>query len=86
MLLAARAVKGEDKDIRLDVNGDLQTGGFGKRMTGDELLAAPLKIANASADPVTAVVTTVAPRHNRLPPVARASPLPVPIIPWMARR
>ena len=61
MLLAARAVKGEDKDIRLDVNGDLQTGGFGKRMSGDELLAAPLKIANASADPVTAVVTTVAP-------------------------
>ncbi|TGU08445.1 hypothetical protein EN799_67485, partial [bacterium M00.F.Ca.ET.156.01.1.1] len=48
-------------DIRLDVNGDLQTGGFGKRMSGDELLAAPLKIANASADPVTAVVTTVAP-------------------------
>lgn len=61
MLLAARAVKGEDKEIRIDVNGELQTGGYGKRMTGDELLGTPLKIANASADPVTAVVTTVAP-------------------------
>jgi alpha-2-macroglobulin len=60
MLLAARALKGEDKDIRLDVNGEMTTGGYGKQMTGDELLQKPLTISNASSDPVTATVTTVA--------------------------
>ncbi|WP_416334279.1 alpha-2-macroglobulin family protein, partial [Agrobacterium cavarae] len=67
MVLAARALKGEDKDIRLDVNGTLQQGGFSQRMSGDELLQAPLNVTNASADPVTAVVTTVAPPSKPLP-------------------
>ncbi len=67
MVLAARALKGEDKDIRLDVNGTLQQGGFSQRMSGDELLQTPLNVTNASADPVTAVVTTVAPPSKPLP-------------------
>jgi uncharacterized protein YfaS (alpha-2-macroglobulin family) len=67
MVLAARALKGEDKDIRLDVNSTLQQGGFSQRMSGDELLQAPLNVTNASADPVTAVVTTVAPPSKPLP-------------------
>ncbi|NTJ44300.1 hypothetical protein G6L28_17025 [Agrobacterium larrymoorei] len=67
MLLAARAVKGEDNDIRLDVNGELQQGGFSKGMSGDELLQSPVKITNASSDAVTAVVTTVAPPSKPLP-------------------
>lgn len=67
MLLAARALKGEDKDIRLDVNGALRQGGYAKRMSGDELLQSPVKITNASTDPVTAVVTTVAPPSKPLP-------------------
>lgn len=67
MMLAARALKGEDKDIRLDVNGEMQTGGYGKSLSGDELLQKPLTITNASADPVTAVVTTVAPPSQPLP-------------------
>ncbi|MDR6100643.1 uncharacterized protein YfaS (alpha-2-macroglobulin family) [Agrobacterium larrymoorei] len=67
MVLAARALKGEDKDIRLDVNGTLQQGGFSQRMSGDELLQKPLNLTNASANPVTAVVTTVAPPSTPLP-------------------
>ncbi len=67
MVLAARALKGEDKDIRLDVNGTLKRGGFSQRMSGDELLRAPLNVTNASANPVTAVVTTVAPPSKPLP-------------------
>ncbi|MDQ1195133.1 alpha-2-macroglobulin family protein [Agrobacterium sp. SORGH_AS 787] len=67
MVLAARALKGEDKDIRLDVNGTLQQGGFSQRMSGDELLQKPLNLTNASVNPVTAVVTTVAPPSTPLP-------------------
>lgn len=61
MLLAARALKGEDKDVKLDINGSLEQGGYSKGMSGDELLQSPIKITNASKDTVTAVVTTVAP-------------------------
>ncbi len=67
MLLAARALQGEDKDVRLDVNGALVEGGYSKTLTGDELLQSPIKLTNASADAVTAVVTTVAPPAQPLP-------------------
>lgn len=67
MLLAARALKGEDKDVRLDINGSLEQGGYSKSLSGDELLQSPINITNASKDTVTAVVTTVAPPAQPLP-------------------
>ncbi|MCL6653142.1 hypothetical protein A6R70_12675 [Agrobacterium rubi] len=67
MLLAARALKGEDKDVKLDINGTLEQGGYSKSISGDELLQSPIKITNASKDTVTAVVTTVAPPAQPLP-------------------
>jgi uncharacterized protein YfaS (alpha-2-macroglobulin family) len=67
MLLAARALKGEDKDVKLDINGSLEQGGYSKGMSGDALLQSPVKITNASKDTVTAVVTTVAPPAQPLP-------------------
>ncbi|UHS59180.1 alpha-2-macroglobulin family protein [Agrobacterium vaccinii] len=67
MLLAARALQGEDKDVRLDVNGALVEGGYSKTLTGDDLLQSPIKLTNASTDAVTAVVTTVAPPAQPLP-------------------
>jgi uncharacterized protein YfaS (alpha-2-macroglobulin family) len=67
MLLAARALKDEDKDVKLDINGALLEGGYSKSLSGDELLQSPLKITNASTETVTAVVTTVAPPAQPLP-------------------
>ncbi|MES5098702.1 alpha-2-macroglobulin family protein [Agrobacterium sp. BA1120] len=67
MLLAARALKGEDKDVKLDINGTVEHGGYSKSISGDELLQSPIKITNASKDTVTAVVTTVAPPAQPLP-------------------
>lgn len=67
MLLAARALKGEDKDVKLDINGSLETGGYAKNIAGDDLLQSPIRITNVSKDPVTAVVTTVAPPAQPLP-------------------
>ncbi|WP_275785954.1 alpha-2-macroglobulin family protein [Pararhizobium gei] len=59
-LLAARAVGQGDEGIRLSINGTARSGGYAARLTGDEVLDQPMTIANTSADPVTAVVTTVA--------------------------
>jgi uncharacterized protein YfaS (alpha-2-macroglobulin family) len=67
MLLAARALKDEDKDVKLDINGALLEGGYSKSLSGDELLQSPVKITNASKETVTAVVTTVAPPAQPLP-------------------
>jgi hypothetical protein len=60
MVLAARALKDGDQDIRVTVNDVARQGGFQTRVTGDELLANPLKVVNTSKDPVTAVLTSVA--------------------------
>ena len=44
MVLAARAIKDGDQDIRVSVNGTLKQGGFQDRMSGEELLANPLTV------------------------------------------
>jgi len=59
-LLAARAIKGGDQDLRLDINGTARSGGYAARLTGDEILDQPITISNRSKDPVAAIVTTVA--------------------------
>ncbi|MCO5734501.1 alpha-2-macroglobulin family protein [Rhizobium sp. SSA_523] len=60
MLLAARALLQGDDTLRVAVNGAEQSGGYAGRMTGDDLLQRPVTLTNRSADPVSAVVTTVA--------------------------
>ncbi|WOS64861.1 alpha-2-macroglobulin family protein [Sinorhizobium fredii] len=60
MLLAARAVQGGDKDMRLEVNGAARTGSYAARITGDALIEHPVVIRNNGTDAVSAVVTTVA--------------------------
>jgi alpha-2-macroglobulin len=60
MVLAARAIKDGDQDIRVSVNGELRAGGFQTRMTGEQLLTKPLTVVNTANEPVTAVLTSVA--------------------------
>jgi uncharacterized protein YfaS (alpha-2-macroglobulin family) len=60
MLLAARAIRGGDDNLKLDVNGAPHTGAYMAEMTGDALIDHPLTLKSATADPVSAVVTTVA--------------------------
>lgn len=60
MLLAARAIQGGDADMRLVVNGAPRTGSYAARISGDALIDHPVVIRNQGADPVSAVVTTVA--------------------------
>ncbi|UVC09776.1 alpha-2-macroglobulin family protein [Rhizobium sp. TH2] len=60
MVLAARAIKDGDQDIRVSVNGTLKQGGFQSRMSGEQLLANPLEVVNTANEPVTAVITSVA--------------------------
>jgi uncharacterized protein YfaS (alpha-2-macroglobulin family) len=60
LLLAARALKTQGDDISLNVNGTPQTGVYANRVTGASLLDDPIEIINTGANPVQAVVTTVA--------------------------
>jgi len=67
MLLAARAVKDADKDLKLEINGAERAGGYAAQMTGKSLLENPLTVANRTGEPVSAVVTTVAAPADPLP-------------------
>src|SRR5690606_16156750 len=67
MLLAARALKEGNESIRLSVNGRQHSGALSTEMTGDDLLASPLTVANAGTDALQAVVTTVAAPAQPLP-------------------
>jgi uncharacterized protein YfaS (alpha-2-macroglobulin family) len=67
MLLAARAIKQGGDPIALEVNGAAHTGNFGLRKTGAEVEAAPVTIANKSANPVEAVITAIASPIDPLP-------------------
>jgi uncharacterized protein YfaS (alpha-2-macroglobulin family) len=60
MVLAARALKEQDKSIRVSVNGELKSGGYRSTVTGEDLLINPISVSNESDQPVTAVLTTVA--------------------------
>ena len=60
MVLAARAVKDGDQGIKVTINHVPKQGGYQTRVTGEELLANPITVVNTAADPVTAVLTSVA--------------------------
>lgn len=60
MLLAARAIKGGDDSIKIDVNGALHNGAYMAKMTGDALMGNALTLTNQTGEPVSAVVTTFA--------------------------
>jgi alpha-2-macroglobulin len=68
MLLAARALQKGDDDLTLSINGEAKSGSYSAQLTGEALLAKPVTLANRSADPVSAVVTTIA--APRQPPAA----------------
>jgi len=68
MLLAARALQKGDDGLKLAVNGEAKSGSYSAQLTGEALLAKPVTLANRSADPVSAVVTTIA--APRQPPAA----------------
>ena len=68
MVLAARALKDGDQDIRVTVNNEAKQGGFQTRVTGEDLTATPISVVNTSTEPVTAVLTSVASPKN--PPEA----------------
>jgi uncharacterized protein YfaS (alpha-2-macroglobulin family) len=67
MLLAARAIQDGDQDLKLEINGTMQTGSYSARITGDDLLAQPVTIRNRTSEPVAAVVTTIAAPVQPLP-------------------
>ncbi|MDP3896320.1 MAG: alpha-2-macroglobulin family protein [Mesorhizobium sp.] len=67
MLLAARAIQAGSNDIATSVNGAPHTGNVSLRLTGEQLLAAPVTVANTSAEPLEAVLTTIAAPIDPLP-------------------
>ena len=67
MLLAARALQAGNSAISLTVNGSPYTGAYSREMTGEEVLAQPLVVANTGRNPVQAVITTVASPAEPLP-------------------
>ncbi|MEM5472866.1 alpha-2-macroglobulin family protein [Hoeflea sp. AS60] len=60
MVLAARAITAGNRSISVNVNGQAFAGAYQTRMSGDEIRDNPLTIVNQGADPVDAVVTTIA--------------------------
>ena len=67
MLLAARAIKEGNQAITLNINGSAHAGPYSTRVTGDELQVSPIVVANATPNPLDAVVTTVAAPAQPLP-------------------
>lgn len=60
MVLAARAIAAGNRAISVNVNGQTYAGAYETQMSGAEIAANPLTIVNQGADPVDAVLTTVA--------------------------
>lgn len=67
MLLAARALSQTSQELRLTVDGAAHSGAFSRRIPGADLLDMPLTVANAGAEPVDAVITTIAAPQQPLP-------------------
>jgi hypothetical protein len=67
MLLAARALAGDNDSIALTVNGDSHSGAFSRRFDGTEIEETPVTIVNTGAQPVVATVTSVASPVQPLP-------------------
>ncbi|WP_421089091.1 alpha-2-macroglobulin family protein [Pseudochrobactrum sp. MP213Fo] len=60
LLLAARALKDEDANLMLELNGEARQGTLSERISGEALSTAPVTVSNTGERPVTAVITTVA--------------------------
>ncbi|MEQ8738040.1 MAG: hypothetical protein RID59_05675, partial [Hoeflea sp.] len=60
MVLAARAIAAGNRAISVNVNGKAYSGAYETRMSGEAIAADPLTIVNQGAEPVDAVVTTIA--------------------------
>ncbi|MCC0035710.1 MAG: alpha-2-macroglobulin family protein [Hoeflea sp.] len=60
MVLAARAIAAGNRSISVNVNGQAYAGAYETRMSGEAIRDTPLTIVNQGADPVDAVVTTIA--------------------------
>ncbi|MEQ9246796.1 MAG: hypothetical protein RLO21_12480, partial [Nitratireductor sp.] len=67
MLLAARALSQSSDDLSLTVDGNAHQGAFSRRLSGLEIEAAPLTVANQGDEPVDAVMTVVAAPQQPLP-------------------
>lgn len=67
MLLAARAMRIADADIRLEIDGAEHRGSFARRLEGRELAESPITLVNRSDAAVDLVLTTVAAPAQPLP-------------------
>ncbi|MGN6305599.1 MAG: hypothetical protein ACTHNH_12325, partial [Mesorhizobium sp.] len=67
MLLAARALKEGNNSIQLSIDGQPHSGAWATTVSGDDLQASPITVANAGKDALQAVVTTVAAPAQPLP-------------------
>ncbi|NMG37836.1 hypothetical protein GRZ55_01120 [Chelativorans sp. ZYF759] len=67
MLLAARAMRMADSDIRLEIDGAEHRGSFARRLEGRDLMESPLMLVNRSPEAVDLVLTTVAAPAQPLP-------------------
>ncbi|MCV3735948.1 alpha-2-macroglobulin family protein [Rhizobium sp. TRM96647] len=67
MLLAARAIRGQDVSLKLEVNGAGHDGRYAARMSGEDLLKKPVTVVNRGGEPVSAVLTTIAAPVQPLP-------------------
>ena len=67
MLLAARSLAQSNETIDVDVNGENHKGGFAKRIDGAELDLGAVTLINKSAEPVEALITSVASPAQPLP-------------------
>ena len=60
MLLAARALQETTAPLQLSIDGAPVEGSLRRNIAGEAIVQNPVRITNTGADPVTAVVTTVA--------------------------
>jgi len=67
MLLAARALKEGNNSIQLSIDGNPHSGAWATTVSGDDLQAGPITVANTGKDALQAVVTTVAAPAQPLP-------------------
>jgi alpha-2-macroglobulin len=71
MLLAANAMAEEGRDLKLIVNGAPVVGAVNRAMSAEEILKAPLTVANDGATPVDAVVSVIGSSLTTEPPVSK---------------
>ncbi len=71
MLLAANAMAEEGRDLKLIVNGAPVVGAVNRAMSAEEILKAPLTVANDGSAPVDAVVSVIGSSLTTEPPVSK---------------